>query len=80
MPVTEQKRLYTKKIKTVNRSSVIFIFMFYYLIYGFYISKAITLISETKRLYLREMGVNDCQSLCEILFDRETMYAYEHES
>jgi len=35
-------------------------------------------IIETERLYLREMTQNDFSSLCSILQDKETMYAYEH--
>lgn len=35
------------------------------------------MILETERLYLREMGQADFQSLCKILQDEETMYAYE---
>ncbi len=35
------------------------------------------MILETKRLYLREMTQNDFASLCKILQDDETMYAYE---
>lgn len=35
------------------------------------------MILETDRLYLREMNQNDFQSLCKILQDAETMYAYE---
>lgn len=37
----------------------------------------ITMILETKRLYLREMNQSDFQFLCKILQDEETMYAYE---
>lgn len=36
------------------------------------------MILETKRLYLREMEQNDYHSLCKILQDEKTMYAYEH--
>lgn len=36
------------------------------------------MIIETDRLYLREMTENDYNDICEILKDRETMYAYEH--
>ena len=32
---------------------------------------------ETERLYLREMEQSDFDSLCKILKDEETMYAYE---
>lgn len=35
------------------------------------------MILETERLYLREMNQNDFQSLCKILQDEDTMYAYE---
>lgn len=35
------------------------------------------MIFETKRLYLREMNQADFCSLCKILQDEETMYAYE---
>ena len=35
------------------------------------------MILETERLYLREMNQNDFNSLCEILQDEKTMYAYE---
>lgn len=35
------------------------------------------MILETERLYLREMKQSDYQSLCRILQDDETMYAYE---
>ena len=35
-------------------------------------------ILETERLLLREMGQGDFADLCEILQDKETMYAYEH--
>lgn len=35
------------------------------------------MILETPRLYLREMNQNDFESLCKILQDEETMYAYE---
>lgn len=34
-------------------------------------------ILETERLYLREMTQDDFPSLCNILQDEETMYAYE---
>lgn len=34
------------------------------------------MIIETKRLYLREINQNDFDSLCKILQDEETMYAY----
>ncbi len=35
------------------------------------------MILETERLYLREMNQHDFKSLCRILQDEETMYAYE---
>lgn len=35
------------------------------------------MILETDRLYLRQMNQGDFQSLCYILQDEETMYAYE---
>lgn len=35
------------------------------------------MVLETERLYLREMNQNDFDSLCRILQDEETMYAYE---
>ena len=35
------------------------------------------MIFETERLYLREMNQSDFKSLCKILQDEETMYAYE---
>lgn len=35
------------------------------------------MILETERLYLREMNQTDFTSLCRILKDEETMYAYE---
>ena len=35
------------------------------------------MVFETERLYLREMDKADFESLCEILQDEETMYAYE---
>lgn len=35
------------------------------------------MILETERLYLREMNQGDFNSLCEILQDEDTMYAYE---
>lgn len=35
------------------------------------------MIFETERLYLREMEQSDFDSLCQILKDEETMYAYE---
>lgn len=35
------------------------------------------MILETERLYLREMEQSDFDSLCKILKDEETMYAYE---
>lgn len=41
-------------------------------------SKIMKKILETDRLILREMTQSDYGDLCEILQDRETMYAYEH--
>lgn len=35
------------------------------------------MILETERLFLRELDKSDFDSLCEILQDDETMYAYE---
>ena len=35
------------------------------------------IILETERLYLREMNQGDFHSLCKILQDDDTMYAYE---
>ena len=35
------------------------------------------MIFETERLYLREINQSDFKSLCKILQDEETMYAYE---
>lgn len=35
------------------------------------------MILETERLYLREMNQDDFDSLCRILQDEDTMYAYE---
>lgn len=35
------------------------------------------MILETERLYFRELGQSDFQSLCKILQDEETMHAYE---
>ena len=35
------------------------------------------MILETERLYLREMNQADFRSLCKIMQDEETMYAYE---
>lgn len=35
------------------------------------------MILETKRLYLREINQGDFNSLCKILQDEDTMYAYE---
>ena len=35
------------------------------------------MIFETERLYLREMNQSDFNSLCKILQDEETMYAYQ---
>ncbi|MCI5829180.1 MAG: GNAT family N-acetyltransferase [Treponema sp.] len=35
------------------------------------------MILETERLYLREMKESDFDSLCKILQDKDTMYAYE---
>ena len=37
----------------------------------------INMILETERLYLREMNQSDFDSLCKILQDEDTMYAYE---
>lgn len=37
----------------------------------------VTMILETERLYLREMNQADFDSLCKILQDESTMYAYE---
>ena len=37
----------------------------------------INMILETERLYLREMNQADFDSLCKILQDEDTMYAYE---
>lgn len=37
----------------------------------------VTMILETERLYLREMDQADFNSLCKILQDEKTMYAYE---
>lgn len=37
----------------------------------------IKMILETERLYLREMDQADFNSLCNILQDKDTMYAYE---
>lgn len=37
----------------------------------------VTMILETERLYLREMNQADFNSLCKILQDEKTMYAYE---
>jgi RimJ/RimL family protein N-acetyltransferase len=37
----------------------------------------INMILETERLYLREMNQADFRSLCKIMQDEETMYAYE---
>ena len=36
------------------------------------------MILETERLILREMTTSDYNDLCEILQDKEVMYAYEH--
>ena len=36
------------------------------------------MIIETDRLYLREFTENDYHDLCEILQDKDVMYAYEH--
>lgn len=36
------------------------------------------IILETDRIYLRKLNKTDCDDLCEILQDTETMYAYEH--
>lgn len=35
------------------------------------------MILETERLYMREMNQADYNSLCKILQDEDTMYAYE---
>ena len=35
-------------------------------------------ILETERLYLRKMTQEDYPALCEMLQDKEVMYAYEH--
>lgn len=35
------------------------------------------MILETERLYLRELNQSDFESLCKILQDEDTMYAYE---
>lgn len=35
------------------------------------------MILKTERLYLRKMNQSDYESLCRILQDNETMYAYE---
>lgn len=35
-------------------------------------------ILQTKRLYLRELEQSDYSALCEILQDKDVMYAYEH--
>ncbi len=43
------------------------------IIYGVHIN----MIFETERLYLREMNQADFHSLCQILQDEDTMYAYE---
>ena len=40
-------------------------------------SMTMKMILETERLYLREMEQSDFDSLCKILKDEETMYAYE---
>ena len=37
----------------------------------------VNMILETERLYLREMNQSDFDSLCSILQDEDTMYAYE---
>lgn len=39
--------------------------------------QVINMILETERLYLRKMNQADFRSLCKILQDEETMYAYE---
>lgn len=36
------------------------------------------IIIETKRLYLRKLQSQDINDLCEILQDKDVMYAYEH--
>lgn len=38
----------------------------------------IHMITETKRLYMRELCRDDFNELCEILQDKDVMYAYEH--
>lgn len=40
-------------------------------------AEEIKMILETQRLYLREMRQSDFDSLCSILQDEDTMYAYE---
>ena len=37
-----------------------------------------TKILETDRLFLREINDNDFNDLCEILMDKDVMYAYDH--
>lgn len=39
--------------------------------------KEANMILETERLYMREMNQSDFNSLCKILQDEDTMYAYE---
>lgn len=39
--------------------------------------KGINMILETERLYMRELNQSDFNSLCKILQDNDTMYAYE---
>lgn len=39
--------------------------------------KGKNIILQTERLYMREMTQDDFPSLCKILQDEETMYAYE---
>ena len=36
------------------------------------------MIIQTKRLYMRKLCKNDFNELCEILQDKDVMYAYEH--
>jgi RimJ/RimL family protein N-acetyltransferase len=36
------------------------------------------MVLETNRLFLREFSENDYEDLCEILQDKDVMYAYEH--
>jgi RimJ/RimL family protein N-acetyltransferase len=41
-------------------------------------NKAMKIIIETDRLFLRELFENDYDDLCKILQDKDVMYAYEH--